>query len=303
MEIKNIKGEVLRNEPLSRHTSFGIGGPADLLVYPEDHDDLAALLREIGAQKLNFVVLGGGTNILVRDGGFRGVAISLRRLNAIRVEREYRSLGGTYAVVYAEAGATLAKVISFTANEALTGLEFATGIPGTIGGAVCMNAGTAEGEMGDVVETVTVLTPGGELVTRSKEEMGFGYRTANVPAGHVVLSALLQLRHDEQKKIEARVKALMDKRKERQPWGLQNAGSMFKNPLDESAGKLIESAGLKGKTVGGAQVSEKHANFIVNTGKAKAADVLALMELVKQTVLDVHGARLEPEIKIIGEDA
>jgi len=302
MEIKNIKGEVLRNEPLSRHTSFGIGGPADLLVYPADRDDLAALLREIGAQKLNFVVLGGGTNILVRDGGFRGVAISLRRLNAIRVEREYRSLGGTYAVVYAEAGATLAKVISFTANEALTGLEFATGIPGTIGGAVCMNAGTAEGEMGDVVETVTVLTPGGELVTRSKEEMGFGYRTANVPAGHVVLSALLQLRHDEQKKIEARVKALMDKRKERQPWGLQNAGSMFKNPLDESAGKLIESAGLKGKTVGGAQVSEKHANFIVNTGKAKAADVLALMEIVKQTVLDVHGARLEPEIKIIGED-
>jgi UDP-N-acetylmuramate dehydrogenase len=303
MEIKNIKGEVLRNEPLSKHTSFGIGGPADLLVYPADRDDLAALLREIGAQKLNFVVLGGGTNILVRDGGFRGVAISLRRLNAIRVEREYRSLGGTYAVVYAEAGATLAKVISFTANEALTGLEFATGIPGTIGGAVCMNAGTAEGEMGDVVETVTVLTPGGELVTRSKEEMGFGYRTANVPAGHVVLSALLQLRHDEQKKIEARVKALMDKRKERQPWGLQNAGSMFKNPLDESAGKLIESAGLKGKIVGGAQVSEKHANFIVNTGKAKAADVLALMEIVKQTVLDVHGARLEPEIKIIGEDA
>jgi UDP-N-acetylmuramate dehydrogenase len=302
VEIKNFKGEVLRNEPLSKHTSFGIGGPADLLVYPADSEDLAALLREIGAQKLNFVVLGGGTNILVRDGGFRGVAISLRRLNAIRVEREYRSLGGTYAAVYAEAGATLAKVISFTANEALTGLEFATGIPGTIGGAVCMNAGTAEGEMGDVVETVTLLTPGGELVTRSKDEMGFGYRTASVPAGHVVLSAMLQLRHDEKKKIEAKVKALMDKRKERQPWGLPNAGSMFKNPLDESAGKLIESAGLKGKTVGNAQISEKHANFIVNTGKAKAADVLALMEIVKQTVLDVHGARLEPEIKIIGED-
>ena len=281
MEIKNIKGEVLRNEPLSRHTSFGIGGPADLLVYPADSEDLAALLREIKSQKLNFIVLGGGTNILVRDGGFRGVVISLRRLNAIRVEREYRSLGGIYAVVYAEAGAPLAKVISFTANEALTGLEFATGIPGTIGGAVCMNAGTAEGEMGDVVETVTLLAPGGELVTRSREKMDFGYRTASVPAGHVVLSAMLQLRHDEKKQIEAKVKALMDKRKERQPWGLPNAGSMFKNPLDESAGRLIESAGLKGKTVGGAQVSEKHANFIVNTGKAKAADVLALMEIVQ----------------------
>jgi len=302
MEIKNFKGEILRNEPLSRHTSFGIGGPADLLVYPADSDDLAALLREISAQKLNCIVLGGGTNVLVRDGGFRGVVVSLRRMNAIKVEREYRSLGGTYAVVYAEAGALLAKVISFTANEALTGLEFATGIPGTVGGAICMNAGTAEGEMGDVVETVTLLTPGGELVTRSREEMGFGYRTASVPAGHVVVSALLQLRHDEKKKIEAKVKALMDKRKERQPWGLPNAGSMFKNPLDESAGKLIESAGLKGRTVGNAQVSEKHANFIVNRGKATAADVLALMEIVKQTVLDVHGARLEPEIKIIGEE-
>ena len=302
MEIKNIKGEVLRNEPLSRHTSFGIGGPADLLVYPADTADLVALLREIRARELPSIVLGGGTNLLVRDGGFRGVAISLRRLNAVKVVREYRSLGGTYAVVSAEAGAVLAKVISFAANEALTGLEFATGIPGTIGGAVCMNAGTAEGEMGDVIETVTLLTPGGALATRSKEEMGFGYRTASVPAGHVVLSALLQLRHDEKKKIEAKVKALMDKRKERQPWGLPNAGSMFKNPLDESAGKLIESAGLKGKTVGGAQVSEKHANFIVNTGKATAADVLALMEIVKQTVLDVHGARLEPEIKIVGEN-
>jgi UDP-N-acetylmuramate dehydrogenase len=302
MEIKKIKGEVLRNELLSRHTSFGIGGPADFLAYPADIDDLTALLGEIREQKLEFVVLGGGPNVLVRDGGFRGVAISLRRMNAIKVEREYRSLGGTYAVIYAEAGAALAKVISFAANEALTGLEFATGIPGTIGGAVCMNAGTAEGEMGDVVQSVTVLTPGGEVATRSKEEMGFGYRTASVPPGYIVLSALLQLRHDEKKKIEARVKALMDARKDRQPWGLPNAGSIFKNPLDDSAGKLIESAGLKGKTVGGAQVSEKHANFIVNTGTATAADVLALMEIVKQAVLDVHGARLEPEIKIIGED-
>ncbi len=302
MEIKNIKGEVLRNEPLSRHTSFGIGGPADLLVYPADTDDLAALLREIRAQELHYLVLGGGTNVLVRDGGFRGVVISLRRLNAIRVEREYRSLGGTFSVLYAEAGVSLAKVISFTMDKALTGLEFATGIPGTIGGAVCMNAGTADGEMGDVVESVILLTPGGELSTRGKEEMGFGYRAANVPADHIVLSALMQLRHDEKQKVEARVKALMEKRKGRQPGGLPNAGSIFKNPLDESAGKLIESAGLKGRTVGGAQVSEKHANFIVNTGKAKAADVLALMEIVKQTVLDVHGARLEPEIKIVGED-
>ena len=149
------------------------------MAYPADRDDLVALLREIRKQELKYFVLGGGTNLLVRDGGFRGVVISLQRMKAIRIEREYRSMGGAYAVVYAEAGAPLAKAaILCRRTKALTGLEFAAGIPGTVGGAVCMNAGTADGEMGDVVETVTLLSPDGELVTRGREEMGFGYRTA-----------------------------------------------------------------------------------------------------------------------------
>ena len=302
MERANIRGELRQHELLSRHTSFAIGGPADTLAYPVDLDDLVALLNAARAQQLNSIVLGGGTNVLALDKGFRGVVISLQRLDAIRIEREYRSLGGIYAIVYAEAGAGLAKAVSFATNEALTGLEFATGIPGTIGGALCMNAGTTEGEMEGIVNAVNLLSPEGELITRTREEMGFGYRIANIPAGHVVVSALLLLRHDEKNKIAARVKALMDTRKSRQPWGMPNAGSVFKNPLDESAGKLIEAAGLKGRAVGGAQVSAKHANFIVNTGKATAADVLALMEIVKQAVLDVHGVRLEPEIKIVGEE-
>ncbi len=302
MDIQNVKGEIRQNEPLSRHTSFGIGGPADILAYPADRDDLVLLLREIRKRGLKYFIIGGGTNLLVKDKGFRGVVICLKRMTAIRIVREYRSIGGAFAVVSAEAGALLAKLLSFSVEEGLTGLEFAAGIPGTVGGAVCMNAGTAGGEMGDVVESVTLLSPDGVLVTRGRDEMGFGYRASSVPEGHLVLEASVVLRREDKGRIAARLKDLMDRRKQRQPAGLPNAGSVFKNPQEESAGKLIEQAGLKGKTVGGAQVSEKHANFIVNRGKATAADVLALMEIVMQKVLEVHGVRLEPEIKIIGED-
>jgi UDP-N-acetylmuramate dehydrogenase len=303
MEIKNFKGEIKRDEPLSRHTSYAIGGPADVLAYPADREDLRNLLQAIKDQQLPFFVLGGGTNLLVRDGGFRGVIISLQRLHTIRIEREYRSIGGSFAVVYAEAGASLAKLLSFSVEQGFTGLEFAAGIPGTVGGAVCMNAGTALGEMGDVIESVSLISPDGKLITRGAEEMGFNYRTTSIPEGHLVLDVRVVLRRDDAEKIKARIKELLHTRKQRQPWGSPNAGSVFKNAQEESAGKLIEHAGLKGRKVGGAQVSEKHANVIVNTGKAKAADVLSLMEIVKEKVLDVSGVRLEPEIRIIGDDA
>ncbi len=302
METANIKGELKKNEPLSRHTSFSIGGPADILAYPADHEDLAVLLREIRIRAQKFFILGGGTNLLIRDGGFRGVVISLQRMNAIRIEREYRSVGGNYAVISAEAGAFLPKLHAFALENGLTGLEFATGIPGTIGGAVCMNAGTAAGEMGDIIDSVTLADPEGRLITRGRDEMGFGYRTANIPEGHVVVEAAVTLRRDDKEKIRARVRELQEKRKQGQPAGQPNAGSIFKNPLEESAGKLIEMAKLKGRRVGDAQVSDKHANFILNLGKATAKDVLELMEIVKQTVLETKGVRLEPEIKIIGED-
>jgi UDP-N-acetylmuramate dehydrogenase len=229
--------------------------------------------------------------------------VSLQRMHAIKVEREYRSIGGSFVVICAEAGASLVKLLSFSVEQGLTGLEFAAGIPGSVGGAVCMNAGTSLGEIGDIVESVTLISPDGVLSTRSAEEMEFGYRTASIPEGHLVLEVRVVLRHDDKEKIKARIKVLLNTRKQRQPWGLPNAGSVFKNPQEESAGMLIESAGLKGRKIGGAQVSEKHANVIVNTGKAKAADVLELMEIVKEKVLEVSGVRLEPEIKIIGEDA
>ncbi len=302
MEFANIRGEVKLNEALGKHTSFRIGGPADMFVSPSDRDDLIALLRYIKQKDLAHFILGGGTNLLVRDGGFRGVVINVQGMNAIRIEREYHAVGGTFITVYAEAGATLSKLLSFATEEGLTGLEFAVGIPGTIGGALCMNAGTAEGEMGDIVDSVTMISPEGEVITKGREQMEFGYRSARVPAGHVIVDAKVILRRGDKTKIMARVKELMDTRRQRQPWGQPSAGSVFKNPQDEAAGILIESAGLKGKTIGGAQVSDKHANFIVNTGHARAKDVLALMEFVKNAVLEHRGVRLEPEIKIIGED-
>lgn len=302
MKFKNVRGEVRLNEPMSGHTSFRIGGPADALVLPEDRDDLIALLAEVREQGIPYVVLGGGTNLLVRDRGYRGVVISLKKLCSIEVLREYRSLGGSFAVLQVDAGAALARLLNFAVERGLTGLEFATGIPGTVGGALCMNAGTAQGEFGDIIDMVTMLEPAGSLVQRRRDEMGFGYRTANVPPGHVLVDAKVILRYGDVEKIRTQVKKLMDQRKSRQPWGLPNAGSVFKNPLDEAAGKLIEAAGCKGLTVGGAQVSDKHANFIVNTGTAKAADVLALMETVREKVLELRRIRLEPEIKIIGEE-
>lgn len=302
MHIPNFKGEIRKNEPLSKHTSFAIGGPADVFAYPVDCEDLKLLLHAIREQKLSYFILGSGTNLLVRDNGFRGVVISLKRMNKVSLEREYRSIGGSFQVVYAEAGAPLAKVLSLAVEEGLTGFEFSAGIPGTIGGAIRMNAGTALGELGDVIETVSMLSPDGVVTSRSRDDMGFGYRTSSIAEGNVVIDVRVALRRDDKEKVSTRVLELLTTRKQRQPYGLPNAGSMFKNPNEAPAGKLIESAGLKGKTVGSAMVSDQHANFITTLGKAKAADVLALMEIVQQTVLDVHGVRLEPEVKIIGED-
>jgi len=302
MELTSIKGEIRKNEPMSRHTSYAIGGPADLFAVPADREDLATLLREIKEKELKHFVLGGGTNLLVRDGGFRGIVISLQRMQAIKIEREYRSIGGAFTIVFVEAGMPLQKLLSFAVDEGLTGLEFAAGIPGTVGGAVCMNAGTALGEFGDVIDSVTLLSPESKIVAMGREEMRFGYRTSVIPEGHVVLDVRIILRRGERNKIRTHIKEILSTRKQRQPAGQPNAGSVFRNPQEESAGKLIEAAGLKGKTVGGAQVSDKHANFIVNKGHAKASEVLTLMTIVKEKVLQVHGVRLEPEIKIIGED-
>ncbi|HUL00510.1 MAG TPA: UDP-N-acetylmuramate dehydrogenase [Nitrospirota bacterium] len=302
MRIADIKGEILKNEPMCNHTSFGIGGPADILAYPVDFEDLKALLKSVKDENLNYFILGSGTNLLVRDGGFQGVVICLKRMNHVAVEREYHSLGGTFASLFAQAGAPISKLLAIAVDEGFTGLEFAAGIPGSIGGAVYMNAGTTLGEIGDIIDSATLISPEGMLVTKDRNEMGFGYRTSSIQEGYCVLDIRVILRRGDKDKIRTRVLELLMKRKQRQPWEFPNAGSIFRNPNEESAGNLIESAGLKGRAVGKAQISEKHANFIVNFGKSRASDVIKLMNIVQQTVLEVHGVRLEPEIKIIGKD-
>lgn len=301
MEFENFKGEIRLNEPMSRHTSFRIGGPADVFAVPRDRSDLSSLIRETAARKLPVFILGAGTNLLVRDGGFRGVVISMERISGIEEERRYRSIGGVYCVVRAEAGAMLSRLLGFAAERGLSGLEFAAGIPGTVGGAVCMNAGTSKGEIGDVIDSVTMISPSEEVI-KTREEMEFGYRRASIPAGHAVVETRLVLRLDDTERIKARVQDILKRRQQTQPLTLPNAGSIFKNPIDEAAGRLIEKAGLKGAAVGDAEVSERHANFIVNKGGAKAGDVIRLMEMVQVRVFEVYGVRLEPEIKIIGAD-
>ncbi|MHA1192191.1 MAG: UDP-N-acetylmuramate dehydrogenase [Promethearchaeota archaeon] len=291
-----------QEEPMKDYTSFKIGGIADLIAYPVDLEDLITLLIEVQKERFKYFILGNGTNVLVRDGGYRGVVICQKNMNKIKIIEESRALCGSSSVLSIEAGADLSKIINFASFHNLTGIEFAAGIPGTLGGAICMNAGTPAKTISEIVKSITLLTPFGESLYHRNDEMEFNYRTANIPKDHIIYEAKIILRKGDKMKIESEIKNLIKHLKGRQPWDLPNAGSIFKNPPNNSAGKLIESVGLKGTKIGGAQISQKHANFIVNTGGARADDVIELMELVKEKVLKTYNIKLEPEITIIGEE-
>jgi UDP-N-acetylmuramate dehydrogenase len=286
---------VLREEPMSRHTSFRIGGPARRMALPADGEELTALLElawDCGARPL---VIGNGTNLLVPDRGLDRLVIDLSD-GMNRMER-----GGEENIILAEAGISLARLADFACKAGLTGLEFAHGIPGTLGGAVCMNAGAYDGEMKQVIRRVTVLFPGEGVRTLPCGEMHFGYRhslLSDRPDG-VVLSAELALTAGDPAAIRERMRELMGRRKASQPLEYPSAGSTFKRPAGYYAGTLIDQCGLKGLTVGGAQVSEKHAGFVINRGGATYADVTALIRQVQEKVLAEKGVRLEPEVKIV----
>jgi UDP-N-acetylmuramate dehydrogenase len=282
--------EAREGEPLRNYTSFGIGGPAELLLLPSSGEELAslcALLRSLGVKPL---LLGNGSNVLAPDEGVKGAVIVTRR--AQETARQGEKL-------VAACGAGLTKLASFAAEEGLTGLEFAYGIPGTLGGALIMNAGAYGGEMKDVTAAVTYLD--GELRQRTAagEALDFRYRHSRFGPEDVILRAELQLRAGDREAIRARCRELTEKRKASQPLEWPSAGSAFKRPRDGYAAALIDQAGLKGYAVGGAQVSEKHAGFVVNRGGATASDVKKLLEDVQKTVLDRSGVLLEPEIKIL----
>lgn len=287
---------VLSDEPMAAHTSFGIGGAADLLVTPGSIRALATTIKVLTSSSIRLCYIGNGTNILVRDGGIRGVVIKLAgALTGIRRQ------GNT---LIAHAGESLGALCHRTAREGLSGLEFAAGIPGSIGGAILMNAGANGGQMADVTQWAEVVTTTGEIQHRAKDEIEFGYRHSCFQNGEVAVTQVaVDLTPADPQQVYQALYEAVEERCRRQPVGQPSAGSIFKHPADDYAGRLLEEAQTKGMRVGDAMVSTKHANFIVNVGQATAHDVLRLIEQVQQKVHDTFGILLESEIRIIGQDA
>lgn len=282
------------DEPMKKHTTFRIGGAADYYVTPHSKDEIVQVIEACRENKIPFYILGNGSNLLVSDRGYRGVIIQIfKNFNDIRVE-------GT--CITARAGALLSKIAKKALEYGLAGFEFASGIPGTLGGAAVMNAGAYGGEMKDVLEEVTVLSQEGEILTLKREELAMGYRTSIIAQmGYIVLEARLQLRSGSHEEIAARMEELKEKRISKQPLEYPSAGSTFKRPEGYFAGKLIMDAGLCGFSVGDAQVSEKHCGFVINKGEATAEQVRELMEEITRRVEAHSGVRLEPEVKMLGD--
>lgn len=290
---KKVRGEVLADEPLALHTSLRVGGAADLFATPADLDDLRELLRLLAETGTPRLVIGGGYNLLVRDGGFRGVAISLanfRRLEQLPGDR-----------IRAGAGVTNGALVRFAEERRLAGLEFLIGIPGTVGGALNMNAGAHGEAILDRLETLTSLC-GGEVRNRERGELEYGYRYLRLSPGEIIVETVFRLEAGEPAEMEERIERFLAHRRNAQRVTHPNAGSFFKNPAGEQAWRLIESAGLRGYRIGGAQVSEAHANFLVNRGGATARDFLDLAALIKARVKETSGVLLEEEVRIVGED-
>ena len=286
---------LLAQEPMAKHTSFRIGGPADVLAQPADEAELAALLKRAAEHAVPVTLIGNGSNLLVRDKGIRGLVIKLSNLfSSITVDGNVMTFGS---------GISLAMASKKAASLSLSGMEFAVGIPGTIGGAVYMNAGAYDGEMAKVVTSVRVMDREGKISELKASELAFAYRhTALQNSGLIVTSVTCVLQPDEADAIAAKMADFSQRRISKQPLELPSAGSMFKRPPGYFAGTLIDQTGLKGYTVGGAQVSTKHAGFVVNVGGATAQDVLQLISDVQSKVFAAHGVRLEPEVLVLGEE-
>ena len=286
-------------EMMSLHTTFRIGGPAEVFVTPPDEKSLVAALELCRSEQVPFLIIGNGSNLLVSDEGIRGVVFQIyHTFDAI----QFDTMEDGSVLVEAGAGVMLPKLARAVADHGLTGFEFASGIPGTFGGAVSMNAGAYGGEIVQVIVSARVLDAQGHIHELSVDELEMGHRTSVVLKNHyIVISAKLRFEHGDQAQIEARISELTAMRKEKQPLEYPSAGSMFKRPQGYFAGKLIQDAGLKGYRVGGACVSEKHSGFVVNDGGATAADVYQLIKDVQKIVWDKFQVKLEPEVRLIGE--
>jgi len=289
--VAGLRGSVSFQALLREYTSFKIGGPADVVVEPADIEDACLVVQQARARKIPLFVL-GGTNLLIRDGGIRGIVVSLVRLRAINE--------APGSVLYAEGGVGMPTLIGYAIRHSLAGLEWAAGIPGTVAGCVVMNAGTKLGEMKDSVKAVRMVNMKGQVVDVEAAQVRFEYRRALLPRG-IVVGVWVQLKQGVRSEMERVVKDYLHYRRDTQPLAMPSAGCVFKNPPNDSAGRLIEATGLKGARVGDAEVSMKHANFMVNRGQARAADVMALIRKVRSTIRRRAGVRLDLELKIVGE--
>jgi UDP-N-acetylmuramate dehydrogenase len=282
------------DEPMKNHTSFKAGGPADILIIPRTYDEVAKIIMLCKENNVPYYTIGNGSNLLVKDGGIRGVVIKLTRLNNVEVKGER---------ITVQSGAWLISVSMQALKEGLKGLEFACGIPGSVGGAVTMNAGAYDGDMSKVIESALIIDDKGNIRTLTYEELELGYRmSAILKYGYTVIEVTLKLVHGEYDKIKHRMDELTFRRTDKQPLEYPSAGSTFKRPEGHFTGALIEECGLKGISIGGAAVSEKHAGFIINKNNATASDILNLIEHVENTVREKFGVQLHTEVRILGED-
>lgn len=293
-KIDNRLGDVFYNEPMKNHTSFKVGGNADILVMPKDEDSLIEIIKLLKEKDIKYYVLGNSTNVIVKDNGFDGVIIKLKdRLNDLSVDGN---------IIYAGAGASMKDLSEFACDNSLEGLEFAHGIPGSVGGAIVMNAGAYDGETKFVVSKVRLLNSDLEIIEKPVEEMNFGYRHSLVQEEDlIVLGAYYKLKPGDKKIIKAKYEEFDKRRADKQPLELPSAGSTFKRPEGYFAGKLIDDSGLRGFTHKGAGISEKHCGFVVNKDNASASDILETIEIVQKVVKDNFGVELKREVKIIGE--
>ena len=288
-----IGGRVFFDAPMRKFTSIKVGGPADSLLFPKSVEELKKVVRYAKRKNIPFLILGRGTNLVVRDKGVRGWVISLTRgMKKVQMEGEE---------VEAEAGLSLQRLVQSTIRKGLTGLEPFFGIPGTVGGGLAMNAGAWGSELKDVLLSITLMKEDGEVVERSRSRLNFSYRSLALPSSWIILKGRFQLKKRKKEEILERVRSYSEMRKRIQPLDYPSAGSIFKNPKEGPAGKWIEEVGLKGFRMGQAMISDRHANFIVNLGKAKADEVINLMEWVEKRIYEEKGISLEREVRVVGE--
>lgn len=288
-------GEILINEPMKNHTYFKIGGPVDALVLPGSIEEISAIIKLCNKENINYHIIGNGTNLLVRDKGIRGVII--------KIDDNFSNIEVEDNVIKAEAGSLLSKIAKTALRNSLTGFEGCSGIPGSLGGAVAMNAGAYGTEMKDVIKKVKCIDKDGNILEYTNEEMNFGYRHSRVSDDDlIVIEAEIELKNGDYNEINKHMNELMEKRNTKQPINMPSAGSTFKRPEGDYASRLIDVSGLRGVRYGDAQVSEKHCGFVVNIGNATCDDVINLIEFIQKTVKDKFNIQLDPEVRIIGEE-